>query len=143
MKESQPAEHAPQSGAPDPGKEAFVKHRLIVRSIQIGLVMFAVAVPLVLGLSRALATEDTAATQEAARAPSEVTILVAKAIASGGTMALSVLAAAYAVGKVGAAAMGAASEKPELINRALTFVALGEGLAILGMVVALMILGLK
>ena len=56
-------------------------------------------------------------------------------------MAVSALSAAGAVGYVGAAAMGAMSEKPELFARALVFVALGEGIAILGVVVAMSILG--
>ena len=56
------------------------------------------------------------------------------------TMALSVLGAAYAVGRVGSAAMGAAAEKPELLARSILFVALAEGLAVLGFAVAIMIL---
>jgi V/A-type H+-transporting ATPase subunit K len=52
-----------------------------------------------------------------------------------------VLGAAVAVAVVGAAAMGAISEKPELFARALIFVGLAEGLAIYGLIVAIMILG--
>jgi V/A-type H+-transporting ATPase subunit K len=37
--------------------------------------------------------------------------------------------------------MGAISEKPELFARALIFVGLAEGLAIYGLIVAIMILG--
>jgi V/A-type H+-transporting ATPase subunit K len=43
------------------------------------------------------------------------------------------------VGKIGSAAIGAAAEKPELLVRSLLFVALAEGLAILGFVVAMML----
>jgi V/A-type H+-transporting ATPase subunit K len=118
-----------------------VKHLFIVRSIQIGVVMLAIAVPLTVAVSTALASDEPADKPEAQAASEGVTIV--RVIACGGTMALSVLAAAYAVGKVGAAAMGAASEKPELINRALIFVALGEGLAVLGLVVSLLIIILK
>lgn len=46
-----------------------------------------------------------------------------------------------AVGYVGAAAMGAIGEKPELAIRALLFVGLAEGIAIYGLIVAIMILG--
>jgi len=49
------------------------------------------------------------------------------------------LAAGYAVGKVGAAALGAASEKPELLTRSLIFVALAEGIAIYGLLVAVLL----
>ena len=49
------------------------------------------------------------------------------------------LAAGYAVGKVGAAALGAASEKPELLTRSLLFVALAEGIAIYGLLVSVLL----
>ena len=53
----------------------------------------------------------------------------------------SSLAAGWAVSTVGAAAMGAISEKPELAGRALIFVGLAEGIAIYGLIVAIMLLG--
>ena len=52
----------------------------------------------------------------------------------------STLGAGIAVAVVGAAAMGAISEKPELAGRALIFIGLAEGIAIYGLIVALMIL---
>lgn len=52
----------------------------------------------------------------------------------------SVLGAAYAVGRIGSAALGAAAEKPELLTRSIVFVALAEGLAVLGFAIAMMIL---
>lgn len=51
------------------------------------------------------------------------------------------LGAGAAVGYVGAAAMGAIGEKPELAGRALIFVGLAEGIAIYGLIIAIMILG--
>jgi V/A-type H+-transporting ATPase subunit K len=54
---------------------------------------------------------------------------------------LAALGAAYAVAVVGAAAMGAVAEKPETAGRALLFVGLAEGIAIYGLVIAIMILG--
>jgi V/A-type H+-transporting ATPase subunit K len=54
---------------------------------------------------------------------------------------LSALGAAIAVAVVGAAALGAMSEKPELAGRALIFMGLAEGIAIYGLIVAIMILG--
>ncbi len=50
------------------------------------------------------------------------------------------LGAALAVASVGSAAMGAMSEKPELGGRALIFLGLAEGIAIYGLIVAIMIL---
>ena len=52
----------------------------------------------------------------------------------------STLGAGIAVAVVGAAAMGAIGEKPELSGRALIFIGLAEGIAIYGLIVALMIL---
>lgn len=51
------------------------------------------------------------------------------------------LGAGAAVGYVGAAAMGAIGEKPELAGRALIFVGLAEGIAIYGLIIAIMVLG--
>ena len=56
------------------------------------------------------------------------------------TMAVCVLGSGWAVGRIGAAAMGAAAEKPELLIRSLLFVALAEGLAVLGFVISMMLL---
>ena len=53
---------------------------------------------------------------------------------------VSCLAAGFAVGTVGAAAMGACAERPELIGRALIFVGLAEGIAIYGLIIAVMLL---
>ncbi|MFH1876028.1 MAG: ATP synthase subunit C [Candidatus Omnitrophota bacterium] len=59
------------------------------------------------------------------------------AIATG----LSAIAAGIAVAYVGAAAVGAMSEKPEIAGRALIYVGLAEGIAIYGLIIAIMILG--
>jgi V/A-type H+-transporting ATPase subunit K len=56
-------------------------------------------------------------------------------------MGLGSLSAGYAVGKVGSAAIGAITEKPETYGKALIFVGLAEGIAIYGLIVAIMILG--
>lgn len=61
------------------------------------------------------------------------------AIAAGLAIALSVIGAGYAVGRIGSAALGAAAEKPELLIRSLLFVALAEGLAVLGFAIAMML----
>jgi V/A-type H+-transporting ATPase subunit K len=56
------------------------------------------------------------------------------------TMGMACLAAGYAVGKVGAAAMGVISEKPELVGRVLIFVGLAEGIAIYGLIISIMLM---
>ncbi len=62
--------------------------------------------------------------------------VIAAAIAAG----LSTLAAGYAVAVVGSAAVGALAEKPELLGRVLILVGLAEGIAIYGLIVAVLIL---
>ncbi|HPP05942.1 MAG TPA: ATP synthase subunit C [Syntrophorhabdaceae bacterium] len=55
-------------------------------------------------------------------------------------IAATVCGAAYAVGRIGSAALGAAAEKPELLTRSILFVALAEGLAVLGFAIAMMLI---
>ena len=62
---------------------------------------------------------------------------IAAAVAFG----LGAIGAGVAIGNVGAAAMGAVAEKPEIAGQALIFVALAEGLVVFGFITALMILG--
>jgi V/A-type H+-transporting ATPase subunit K len=61
---------------------------------------------------------------------------MAAALATG----LSSLGAAYAVANVGAAAIGALTEKPELFGRLIILVGLSEGIAIYGLIVSVLIL---
>ncbi len=63
--------------------------------------------------------------------------LIAAAIAFG----FGAIGAGIAIANVGAAAMGAIAEKPELASQALIFIALAEGLVVFGFITALMILG--
>jgi V/A-type H+/Na+-transporting ATPase subunit K len=63
--------------------------------------------------------------------------LMAAAIAFG----LGALGAGFAISHVGAAAMGAVAEKPQIAGQALIFVALAEGIVVFGFITALMILG--
>lgn len=62
-------------------------------------------------------------------------------IAAALAVGISSLAAGFAVSNIGSAAMGAVSERPELMGRSLIYVGLAEGIAIYGLIVAIMILG--
>ena len=53
---------------------------------------------------------------------------------------LACLGSSYAVARIGSAGMGAMSEKPELTGRVLIFLGLAEGIAIYGLIIAIMIL---
>ncbi len=61
------------------------------------------------------------------------------AIASGIAMGASALGAGHAVAATGVAAAGTTAEKPELMGRVLIFVALGEAIAIYGLLIAFML----
>ncbi len=76
------------------------------------------------------------ATAEAAAVPGGVFKYIAAALAVG----MATLGGGIAVGQIGAAAMAAMSENPELSGRALPFVGLAEGICLWGFIVALMIL---
>jgi len=62
---------------------------------------------------------------------------MAAAVATG----LAAIGAGIAVGIAGAAAIGAISEKPELLGRTLIIVGLAEGIVIYGLIVSFIILG--
>lgn len=84
-----------------------------------------------------LGSTPLAAEATAAVAPEVVSWgMMAAAIAAG----LSAVGAAYAVAHVGSAAVGALAEKPELLGRVLILVGLAEGIAIYGLIVAILIL---
>ncbi|MEN6487490.1 MAG: ATP synthase subunit C [Smithella sp.] len=53
---------------------------------------------------------------------------------------LACLGSSYAVARLGSAAIGALSEKPELMGKTLVFLGLAEGIAIYGLIIAIMIL---
>jgi V/A-type H+/Na+-transporting ATPase subunit K len=80
------------------------------------------------------------ATLSATAAETSAVRTVGLGAAAAFAIALSVLGAGYAVGRIGAAALGAAAEKPELLTRSILFVALAEGLAVLGFAIAMMLL---
>ncbi len=81
----------------------------------------------------AQAAEQTAVTQEASNGG-------IKYIAAGLAVGLACIAGGMAVGKIGAAAMGAMSENAELSGKALPFVGLAEGICLWGFLVALLII---
>jgi V/A-type H+-transporting ATPase subunit K len=53
---------------------------------------------------------------------------------------LACIGSGYAVSKIGSAGIGAVTEKPEIMGKALVFLGLAEGIAIYGLIIAVMIL---
>jgi len=102
-----------------------------------------VALMVIFGAVTTLGASAQTATADAAKSisPEQATVqkfgLIAAAIAFG----FGALGAGFAIANVGAAAMGAIGEKPEIASQALIFIALAEGLVVFGFITALMILG--
>jgi V/A-type H+-transporting ATPase subunit K len=104
---------------------------IVILTVTVGLL----ATLILLGVGTARAAEAVAPL--AAVNPQIVAWgLVAAALST----ALAAIAAGYAVGKVGSAAVGAIAEKPELFGRALVLVGLAEGIAIYGLIISILIL---
>ena len=61
-------------------------------------------------------------------------------IAAAAAVGLACIGGGIAVGQIGAAAMGAMSENPDLSGKALPYVGLAEGICLWGFLVALLIL---
>lgn len=91
---------------------------------------------------QAQATEAAAQTQSAAAASAEENSGSGsiKYIAAAAAVAVACIAGGLAVGKIGAAAMGAMSENADLSGKALPFVGLAEGICLWGFLVALLII---
>ncbi|MGN6302190.1 MAG: ATP synthase subunit C [Angustibacter sp.] len=88
--------------------------------------------------ARAAAPASTALTLPAATTPpASWAALLGAAIAVAG----SSIGAAIAVAYTGAAALAAMSERPEIFGRAMVVVGLAEGIAIYGLVVAVILIG--
>lgn len=94
-----------------------------------------------LALLGALAGAAGQTAHPAASAPPGDTAMMWGFMAAALATGIGSLGAAYAVGHVGAAALGAMGERPEIAGRALIFVGLAEGVAIYGLIIAIMILG--
>lgn len=77
---------------------------------------------------------------EQAAAQLDPSVLIWGFVSAAAAAGLSAAAAGYAVAQVGSAAVGALAEKPELMGRVLVMVGLAEGVAIYGLIVAILIL---
>lgn len=99
-----------------------------------GLALF-----LALGASLLVWMPDARAAAEGAARAAAVDaqwVFIGAAAATG----LATLGAGFAVARVGVAAVGALAEKPELFGRLLIFIGLAEGIAIYGLIVAILML---
>jgi V/A-type H+-transporting ATPase subunit K len=90
--------------------------------------------------STLLFAQEAAGEGQAVEAASAGDNAVWKYFAAALAVGLSCIAGGIAVGQIGAAAMGAMSENPELSGKALPYAGLAEGICLWGFLVALLIL---
>jgi V/A-type H+-transporting ATPase subunit K len=108
--------------------------RLVLFATLSGAIVTALAATLLLWpAARAAETASSAAVMDSAIWSWG---LASAAFATG----LSSLGAGFAVARLGAAAVGALAERPELFARLLILVGLAEGIAIYGLIVSILIL---
>ena len=128
---------SPVAGAAFRRQGAFMKSRM---RFALALVALAGALALfgtlLLTLAPSALAAETSGTGAATNLGNAGYAFLAAAIST----ALAALGAGFAVAKVGAAAIGALAEKPELFGRLLIFVGLAEGIAIYGLIVSILIL---
>lgn len=129
-------EFRPLDPALDPARAA--------RGLRVGLlgqlVLFVVGLLGILTLGYQDAFADTA--MAATGGGHDATLGFGLAILGAGLpTALATLAAGFAVGPVGAAALAVIAERPEAFGRSLVYLGLAEGIAIYGLVVSILLIG--
>jgi len=110
----------------------------IRRILVLNAVLFAAAAVLfILAVTAGPSGGTVVLTDVATSTASNGTALIGAAIAVAGSSIGAGIAVAYA----GAAALAAVSERPEIFGRAMVIVGLAEGIAIYGLIVAIIIIG--
>lgn len=82
---------------------------------------------------------SSVAAEEAVLTPEAAEVESLKFIAMAMSVSICGVAAAYAVARVSVAAMASAAERPEILGRAIIFAGLAEGIAIYGLLIAILI----
>lgn len=107
---------------------------------KIPALMLAAATVVAVGVTTLLLQTPAGAAEPIVRGGADSTVAPWAMMAAAIAAAVSTIAAGYAVASVGSAAVGALAEKPELLGRVLILVGLAEGIAIYGLIVAVLIL---
>jgi len=119
----------------------LVLSSLISKSVLSFAALLLIVMSIVFIPTNAKAESNEKAVMTAENAETQATVGYGlKFIGAGIAVGLGSIAGGIAVAGVGSAAMGAVVERPELMGRSLIYVGLAEGIAIYGMVVAIMIL---
>jgi V/A-type H+-transporting ATPase subunit K len=114
-------------------KEDLQGKRRIKKALGINLAMF---IPVMCGALIFLVPDVVSAAGETDTTSPQGLGYLAAALSTG----LATIGTGYAVGTVGSAALGAVSEDPKLFGKTLIYVGLGEGIAIYGLIISIMIL---
>ena len=142
MQPSIPSEPDAQASTAAPGNAARRARRAITIFLIVNLAIAAAATTaIVLALTGVAPAADVPEAHAAAGRVLSDSVMMWGFISAALSTSLCAFGAAYAVGHVGAAALGAMGERPEIAGRALIFVGLAEGIAIYGLIIAIMILG--
>jgi V/A-type H+/Na+-transporting ATPase subunit K len=107
------------------------------RLVVVNVILALGALALLAALLTGLVDPAHAATTAARPGHDPQAALIGASIAVAG----STLGAAFAVAYTGAAALAAISEKPEVFGRTMVIVGLAEGIAIYGVVIAILLIG--
>lgn len=117
-----------------------VRRALLIGNVSVLIIGAAIVIGIIIAAMPAGADTVTAAAQaDAAQidAGANGSALIGAAIAVAG----SSIAAGIAVAYTGAAALAAISERPELFGRSMVIVGLAEGIAIYGLIIAIILIG--
>lgn len=102
-----------------------------------GFILFILAaVVIFIKVSASAAGADIAGGADTVKTENGRALFAYAAVAAVG---ISCITSSYALARIGTAAMGAMSEKPEIGGRALVFLGMAEGIAIYGLIVAIML----
>jgi V/A-type H+-transporting ATPase subunit K len=117
-----------------------IPQRLLTLLLGAGALLLVGSLLALVSAATAFAQGDAAAGGEAVARTADPASLQWAMLSAALAVAASSIAAGYAVARVGSAGVGAVTEKPELMGRVLVFVGLAEGIAIYGLIVAILIL---
>lgn len=119
----------------------YEPRRAFVRKVASSLVFLGAVVVMLTAVSVTDLFAQEAETADRPMTAEEADVARWGFIAAAVAFGFGALGAGIGISNVGAAAMGAISEKPEIAGQALIFIALAEGLVVFGFITALIILG--
>ncbi len=108
------------------------------RAIMVAVAAIAVLAAIATGVMIVHAQSASSSTAADQASPYTMSVL-GKAIGAGLAVGLAGIGGGYAVGVAGAAAVSAVAEKREVFGTAFLFVVLGEGIAIYGLLIAIIV----